>query len=86
MGVEKSTDRFICPACQKKTQEKHIVGQSVEESGADNIMIDISVAGGRKEERPSVATPGNNFSKTPVTASYSRSGRRVTQINFANQF
>jgi len=67
VGVEKSTDRFICPACQKKTQEKHIVG-------------------GRKEERPSVATPGNNFSKTPVTASYSRSGRRVTQINFANQF
>ena len=24
--------------------------------------------------------------RTPVTASYSRSGRRVTQINFANQF
>jgi len=67
VGLEKSTDRFICSACQRRTQEK-------------------TIAGGRKEEPRVTATPGNSFSRTPVTASYSRSGRRVTQINFANQF
>jgi len=67
VGLEKSTDRFICSGCQRRTQEK-------------------TIAGGRKEEPRAAQTPGNSFSRTPVTASYSRSGRRVTQINFANQF
>merc|ERR1719195_1261068 len=67
VGLDRSDARFICSACQRRTQER-------------------TIAGGRKEEPRPVATPGNTFSRTPVTASYSRSGRRVTQINFANQF
>jgi len=73
VGLDKAGDRFICSACQRRTQEK-------------------TIAGGRQDStRPSGQnsgqTPSSNFTRTPATtASYSRSGRRVTQINFANQF
>jgi len=48
--------------------------------------LERTIIGGKKEEPRAAATPASSFSRTPVTASYSRSGRRVTQINFANQF
>jgi len=67
VGLAKPGDRFICSACQRRTQEKII-------------------AGGRQETPARNLNQGQNFTRTPVTASYSRSGRRVTQINFANQF
>jgi len=67
VGVDRPDARFICGACQRRTQEKII-------------------AGGRQETPARNVNPGQNFNRTPVTASYSRSGRRVTQINFANQF
>jgi len=67
VGLDKPDARFICSACQRRTQEKII-------------------AGGRQETPARNPNQGQNFSRTPVTASYSRSGRRVTQINFANQF
>ena len=86
VGLEKSTERFICSACQKRTQEKTIAGPCLVVCRLKQFGIKYFLSGGRKEEKPSTATPGNSFSRTPVTASYSRSGRRVTQINFANQF
>jgi len=67
VGLEKPNARFICSACQRRTQEK-------------------TIAGGRQETPARNLSQGQNFNRTPVTATYSRSGRRVTQINFANQF
>jgi len=74
VGLDNEGDRYICSACQKKTQEKIIAGGRQTDTPA------------RPNANSGMATPVNQFSRTPVTASYSRSGRRVTQINFANQF
>lgn len=81
VGLDKQGDRFICGACQRKTQEKCIAGGRQPETPARPGMPGIGVT-------PGMHTPANQqFSRTPATtASYSRSGRRVTQINFANQF
>jgi len=67
VGLDKPDARFICSACQRRTQEK-------------------TIAGGRQETPARNLNQGQSFNRTPVTATYSRSGRRVTQINFANQF
>ena len=55
-------------------------------SACQKRTLERTIIGGKKEEPRAAATPASSFSRTPVTASYSRSGRRVTQINFANQF
>merc|ERR1719460_1182388 len=81
VGLDKQGDRFICGACQRRTQEKTIAGGRQPETPARPGMPGIGVT-------PGMHTPANQqCSRTPATtASYSRSGRRVTQINFANQF
>jgi len=55
-------------------------------SGCQRRTQEKIIAGGRQETPARNLNQGQNFTRTPVTASYSRSGRRVTQINFANQF
>ena len=84
VGLDRSDARFICSACQRRTQERTIAGGRKEVGGSKYFYHNTYISS-VQEPRP-VATPGNTFSRTPVTASYSRSGRRVTQINFANQF
>jgi len=74
---------FICGACQRRTQEKTIAGgrQDPNTPGRPGLP-GMAVT-------PGMHTPANQqfLRATPATtASYSRSGRRVTQINFANQF
>jgi len=82
VGLDKEGDRFICGACQRRTQEKCIAGGRQPETPARPGMANSMGV------TPGMHTPANQqFSRTPATtASYSRSGRRVTQINFANQF
>ena len=68
---------------------RRISGQLLMNQDTDKCQkktLERTIIGGKKEEPRAAATPASSFSRTPVTASYSRSGRRVTQINFANQF
>jgi len=70
VGLTKAGARFICGACQRRVQERTVSAKS----------------GGGKMETPRNDRFGQYSSRTPTTSSFSRSGRRVTQINFANQF
>ncbi|XP_023324854.1 uncharacterized protein LOC111698686 [Eurytemora carolleeae] len=74
VGLEKENEKFICGSCQRKVQERTL-GSRSNQGGVKNM------------DTPSRQDKFNSsYSKTPVTSSFSRSGRRVTQINFANQF
>jgi len=70
VGLTKAGARFICSACQRKVQERTLGARGAQGKN-DNS----------RQERF-----GQYSSRTPTTSSFSRSGRRVTQINFGNQF
>jgi len=75
VGLDNPNQRFICMGCQRKVQERTVARTSL---GPGSRGGETTPA--RKDFY------AREFTKTPTTTSFSRSGRRVTQINFANQF
>jgi len=78
VGLDKADERFICGGCQRRVQERTVGFRGPGGvKGPDTPARTPAAAGAR--------TPAAG-ARTPLTSTFSRSGRRVTQINFSNQF